>query len=96
MAVRGSIAKARIGNILLQIFPGSFIDEDKKTIRIPCIEENSNIEIKVTLTAAKDVIGSGNAGTGVEASSKQPSPQNTEMTAEEIQQVRSLIEELGL
>ena len=93
MAARGSLSKDNITKALLQIFAGAFVDADGKTIRIPTTCEGETIEIKVALTAAKDIVG-GNAG--VEASSKQPSPQNIEMTEEEIQQVRSLIEELGL
>lgn len=91
---RGTQSKENITKALLQIFSGAFIDTDGKTIRIPTTCEGETIEIKVALTAAKDVIGSGNAG--VEASSKQPSPQNTEMTAEEVIQVKELIQKLGL
>jgi len=90
---KGSLSKENITKALLQIFPGAFVDADNKTVRIPTTCEGELIEIKVALTAAKDIVG-GNAG--VEAASKQPIPQNTELTEEEIQQVRSLIEELGL
>ena len=89
---RGSLSKENITKALLQIFPGAFIDADGKTVRIPTNCEGELIEVKVALTAAKDIAGNAS----VEASSKQPSPQNIEMTAEEIQQVKDLIKELGL
>lgn len=91
---KGNLSKTLITTAILQVFPGSFVDNDGKTVRIPTTCEGENLEIKLSFVCAKDVIGSENVG--VETSSKQPSPQNTEMTAEEIQQVRSLIEELGL
>lgn len=90
---RGSIAKTNIGNAILQVFPGSFIDADKKTIRIPTTCEGETIEIKITMTAAKDTVG-GNTSSVV--STEQAQPQNREMTAQEIQDVRALIERLGL
>ena len=93
--MRGSLAKTKIGTAILQVFPGSFIDSDQKTIRIPTSCEEEPIEIKVTLTAAKDIIGGGNQTT-IEPASKTAVPQNTEMTDAEIQEVRELIERLHL
>ena len=90
---RGSQSKTLIGQALLQIFPGSFIDGDGKTIRIPTSCEGEPIEIKITMTAAKDVVG-GSEALVVAATSTQP--QNTAMTEEEIAEVRKLIEGLGL
>ena len=92
MAARGSVAKDNISRALLQIFPGSFVDADGKTIRIPTRSEGEVIEIKVALTAAKDVIGE--QPTVVKSDAIQP--QNTELTEEEIAEVRSLIMELNL
>jgi hypothetical protein len=94
MAARGSVAKTLIGTAILQVFPGSFIDSDQKTIRIPTSVEGEPLEIKITMTCAKDIIGSGQAGSI--ATTKQAVPQNTEMTDAEIQEVRELIARLGL
>lgn len=90
---RGSTAKTMIGNAILQVFPGAFIDSDKKTIRIPTTCEGEPIEIKITMTAAKDIVG-GNAVSVV--ASEQAQPQNRAMTDAEVQEVKALIERLGL
>lgn len=94
MAARGSVAKTLIGTAILQVFPGSFIDSDGKTIRIPTTCEGEPIEVKISMTAAKDIIGSGQAS--LMTATKQAVPQNTEMTDEEIAEVRRIITELGL
>ena len=54
---RGQEEKEQIKQKIMEVFDGAF--EDGKTIRIPI----NGLEIKITLTAAKDVIGSGNAAT---------------------------------
>lgn len=92
---RGTTAKTLIGNAILQIFPGSFIDVDRKTIRIPTTCENELIEIKVTLTAAKDVIN-GDSAAPSSAGATSAEPQNREMTEAEINEIRDLITRLGL
>ena len=55
---RGNEAKQRIFTKLLEVFPGSFMQDDK-ILRIVEEENGEVVEIKVTLTAAKDVIGAG-------------------------------------
>lgn len=95
MAARGAIAKTLIGTAILQIFPGAFIDSDQKTIRIPTTCEDEPIEIKIQMTAAKDIVGNGGQASSVTAS-KQAVPQNREMTDEEIAEVKRLVTELGL
>ena len=91
---RGSVAKTLIGTAILQVFPGSFIDSDGKTIRIPSTAEGDPLEIKVTLTAAKDIVGGSGAPSLTENSTVQP--QNTAMTTEEIEEVKRLIKDLNL
>ena len=56
--VRGNEAKQRIFAKLLEVFPGSFMQDDK-ILRIVEQENGETVEIKVTLTAAKDIIGAG-------------------------------------
>ena len=91
---RGSLAKTLIGTGILQVFPGSFIDSDQKTIRIPTNVEGEPLEIKITMTCAKDVIGGGQASSV--ATTKQAVPQDREMTDEEIKEVKAIIQRLGL
>lgn len=94
MAARGSVAKTLIGTAILQVFPGAFIDSDGKTIRIPTTCEGEPIEVKISMTAAKDIVGGGQASSV--SSTSQPVPQNTEMTDEEVAEVRRIIAELHL
>jgi len=90
---KGTRSKELITKAILQVFPNSFMDTDGKTIRIPTTCEGEPIEIKIALTAAKDLMG---GQTSFVASSSQAIPQNTEMTDEEVAEVRRLIEELHL
>ena len=90
---RGSLAKENITKALLSIFPNSFVAADGKTIRIPTTCEGETIEVKCSLVAAKDLEG-GQAS--FSAVSDQPIPQNTELTDEEIAEVKNLIAELNL
>ena len=89
---RGSQSKELIAKALLQVFPGSFMDTDGKTVRIPTTVEGEPIEIKIAMTAAKDLVG-GNVGAQADGAIQ---PQNTEMTEEEVEQVKELIQKLGL
>ena len=54
MALKGTKAKTEILNKIMEIYPNAFIHE--KVLRIPIEEDNETVEIKVTLTAAKDCI----------------------------------------
>ena len=90
---KGALSKTLIGTAILQVFPGSFIDSDGKTVRIPTTVEGEPLEIKVSFTCAKDLVG-GQAS--FVTSNSQPVPQNTEMTEDEIAEVKRLVESLGL
>lgn len=62
MAARGQISKSAITEIILNTFMDSFING--KEIRIPMTEDGAEVQIKVTLTAAKDNVPHG-VGTAV-------------------------------
>lgn len=68
---RGAEAKQRVFQKILETFPGSFMQDDK-ILRIVEEENGEVVEIKVTLTAAKDVIGAG------ASSNRTPGPTATE------------------
>lgn len=53
---RGSQAKQEILETLKETFPNSFM-EDAKILRIPWIENGETVEIKITMTAAKNLLG---------------------------------------
>ena len=52
---RGSIAKEAITQKILDTFEGSFVYG--KEIRIPYSEDGNRVEIKITLTCAKENVG---------------------------------------
>lgn len=54
MAIRGAVAKQEVIDKILEVFPNAFVHD--KTIRIPTIEDGQEIQIKLTLTAAKDLV----------------------------------------
>ena len=54
MAARGAVAKQEVINKILEVFPNAFIYD--KTIRIPTMEDGQEIQVKLTLTAAKDLV----------------------------------------
>lgn len=56
MAAKGAIAKQEILETLKETFPNSFM-EDAKILRIPWIENGETVEIKITMTAAKNLLG---------------------------------------
>ena len=91
---KGAQSKTLIGTALLQVFPGAFIDSDQKTVRIPTSCEGEPLEIKITMTCAKDLVGGNGAPSITGNTSIQP--QNKEMTEQEIQEVRDLIARLNL
>ncbi len=99
---KGSIAKEAIFKKILEVFPNSFM-ADAKTLRIPWEENGETIEIKVALTAAKDILGdTGNMnwedGGGVTntAAVAPKTPVSTEPTAEEKANVEKMMASLGL
>ncbi len=51
--VKGAVSKEKIKNKILEVFPGSFLYDGGKEIRIPMMEDGIPVQIKVGLTAAK-------------------------------------------
>ena len=56
---RGQIAKAEVMKKIQSIFDGAFLYNDGKELRVPIMEDGELIQIKVTLTAAKDNVEPG-------------------------------------
>lgn len=106
MAARGSIAKEEITNKILTQFPGSF--KFDKEIRIPVMENGEQVQIKITLTAAKVnvEVGVDTAIPGedlikgmtqaVEGQAANSTTMSIEPTAEEKESVRILLSKLNL
>jgi hypothetical protein len=106
---RGAESKLEITRKILETFDGSFLFNEGKEIRIPCKEEGEDVQIKITLTAAKINVAPGDDVALPEAP-KKPDINSTSMknsafsaetapvapTEEEKANVRNLLESLGL
>lgn len=101
--VRGQESKNIIQNKILEVFSNSFIYG--KEIRIPIVEEGEEIQIKVTLTAAKTNVMQGE-DSALPGDNKQDMPaaaiQNTvepsivEISQEEKDNIQNLLKSIGL
>ena len=100
MAIKGAEAKLEITNKILELFPGSF--KYDKEIRIPVIENGEEVQIKISLTAAKvNVERDGGVLDFTKKTETTPqttpaTPQSLEPTEEEKNIVNDLISKLGL
>ena len=100
MAAKGAEAKLEITNKILELFPGSF--KYDKEIRIPVIENGEEVQIKISLTAAKvNVERDGEVldftkNTETTAQTTSAAPQSFEPTEEEKNIVNDLLSKLGL
>ena len=108
MAAKGSILKQKIAEKILSTFPGSFLYNDGKEIRINGEEEGQFLQIKVSLTCAKvavtndndtDIIeDTKNISTSVSADGEINTNVNIpqEPSEEEKERLASLLAKLGL
>ena len=99
---KGQLLKKEVQTKILETFPGSFLYNDNKEIRICGIEGGEMIQIKVALTCAKENVecGSDNATPGdFPTPFKEITPERTTPvapTTEEKQNVANLLRSLGL
>lgn len=97
MAARGSESKEKVTQMILDTFPSAFKYE--KEIRIPMIENGEEVQIKVTLTAAKTNVENGEMSLPMTNSVTTKSNEvkvPVEPTEEEKQNVANLLNLLGL
>ena len=98
---KGALAKADVTKKILSMFDNAC--EYGKEIRVPMIENGEQVQIKVTLTCAKENVECG-ADTALPGEfptpvNAAPTPVNTapvQPTAEEKQNVANLLRSLGL
>ena len=83
MAAKGSIAKVDIFKKILDTFNGSFMNGEKE-LRIPWMENGELLEIKVTLTAAKDILGDCGAKSQVNPTYTEPVNTSTPMSTQTV------------
>jgi hypothetical protein len=104
MAVKGAARKKEIMEKLLEVFPGSFLYNDGKEVRINGYEDNQLVQVKVVLTCAKVPVEGGSDAVlpgGGEVRQPQVSDgvQETvpqEPTTEEKERLQRLMAQLGL
>lgn len=96
MAARGTESKSVIFNKLKEIYPNAFWEDEGKILRIPMNEGGNPIEVKVTLTAAKNILGSGVVESAFPATSETIIESPVEMTTEEKEKVATLLASLDL
>ena len=98
MAAKGAAAKADVTEKILKYFPGSFTHE--KEIRIPYVEDGVAGEIKVVLTAAKNLVGVGaqpqESDEGKLEFSEVETPQLSEPSEAEKERLKSLLYKLNM
>ena len=94
--VKGTESKCIIFNKLKEIYPNSFWEDENKILRIPMNEGGNPIEIKVTLTAAKNILGSGAVESAFPTASEPVVEKPVEMTEEEKETVATLLASLNL
>ena len=109
---KGSVAKAELFAKIQEIFPNAFWEDEGKILRVPMSEEGNRVEIKITLTAAKNNLGGddvpGAFGSAAPVPKTQPSgfnesnmpapaaTESLEMTQEETNNVVRMMAALGL
>lgn len=90
MAAKGTNEKKIVYDKIMEIFDGAF-SPDGKIIRIPIDAGEGIVEIKVSLVAAKDVLGGGNASTVSRDEVAAFDINSSTPTAEEIDKVKDLM-----
>ena len=96
---RGTEAKQKITQKILETFEGSFLYNGGIEIRIPMVEDGTEVQIKITLTAAKEnVERGGDTATPTKSDVVQVKAGdfNFEITEEEKKEVNDLIKTLNL
>lgn len=91
---KGTQAKADITAKILEVFPNSFLND--KEIRIPMVEDGADIQIKITLTAAKDLISQEGLSFQESTSTIVETPKTAIVSEEEKQNVYKALASLGL
>ena len=106
MALKGSQAKEEITKKILEVFPSAF--QYDKEIRVPWMENGEQVQIKLTLTAAKVMVNVGGdaampgdtveevAAVPVQATLDAPKVANIETSAAEKENLSKLLRSLGL
>ena len=105
MAVKGAQAKQEVMQTILNTFGDrAFLYNDGKEIRVDCMENGAPVQIKITLTAAKEAVERGGdnalpAATTAPSNIEAPALETTQIpepTAAEKHNIEELMRRLGL
>ena len=95
---KGAIAKKEIMQKIIEMFPGSFLYNNDKEVRINSTEEGNPVQIKITLTCAKTPVENENGIFEINNSNaiefkNTPKPQDiVEPTEEEKANLKALLD----
>ena len=108
---KGTESKNEVFKKILEIFPGSFMYNDNKEVRLNFVENGEPVQLKLALTTAKTPVESDESTSAFDSTSAtgvknetfnwdevsfEEKKELTEPTAEEKQNVAKLVEALGL
>lgn len=90
---KGQQEKKVVYDKIMEMFDGAF-SPDGKVIRVPIQGEDGLVEIKVALTAAKDILGGGDASPVTSQTEVSATP--TPPTEDEKKNIEELMSRLGI
>lgn len=96
MAAKGTESKGIIFGKLQEAYPNAFWEDEGKILRIPMTEGGNLVEIKVTLTAAKNLLGGTEMPSAFEAAPVPAQAPQVQMTDEEKDNVARLLASLNM
>lgn len=96
---KGTKVKAEVYKKILEVFPGSFMYNSDKELRIPMVEDGEPIQLKLTLTVSKTPVENNNAAG--QSDDSFPAPVSSvaappQVSNEEKQALQAMMERLGL
>lgn len=96
MAAKGTESKGIIFGKLQEVYPNAFWEDEGKILRIPMTEGGNLVEIKVTLTAAKNLLGGTEMPSAFETVPTPAESLKVQMTEEEKDNVAKLLASLNI
>lgn len=96
MAAKGTESKGIVFGKLQEVYPNAFWEDEGKILRIPMTEGGNLVEIKVTLTAAKNLLGGTEMPSAFEAAPAPAQAPQVQMTEEEKDNVAKLLASLNM
>lgn len=96
MAAKGTESKGIVFGKLQEVYPNAFWEDEGKILRIPMTEGGNLVEIKVTLTAAKNLLGGTEMPSAFETAPAPAQAPQVQMTEEEKDNVAKLLASLNM